>query len=206
MRRLFVVFCPVVLVAACSFGTSLGPSGTARAAPATAPASIALSTPQLTPTPVPVAGCPTDSTVTVSQYIDADSACFEAADVTIRAWVDYPPPMGFEGPTIEPAWVAYPPDGRSALWHEPPTGPDNLCDDDQRLGCAWFFPRLDPRSSLEMGESRWVIVTGHVGDPAAETCHYVASVGYPEGELPADAEAVGFCRNQFVITSMRDAP
>jgi hypothetical protein len=206
MHRSAAIAASVFLVVGCS---AVAPSSTVppatTVASSTPPASPARATVRPTPTPVPVAGCPTDATLSVRQYVDADPACFEDNDVTIRGWLDFPSPMGFEGPGIEPTWLAYPADGFSALWQAPPTGPDNVCDEGLEPDCAWFFPHINPRSSLSLDERRWVIVTGHVQDPLAETCRYVAPEDSTE-ELPPDAQAVSHCRAQFVVTSMRDAP
>jgi hypothetical protein len=124
----------------------------------------------------------------------------------MRAWLDFSPPLGWEGPGIEPAWLAYPAGGGpAALWQAPPTGEDNICDPDEDEGCAWFFAHLDPAAHLVLGKQRWIRLTGHIADAAADTCHYVPYEGM-EDPLPDAADAVSTCRAQFVVTSIVDAP
>lgn len=142
--------------------------------------------------------------LTVAQFTDSDPACFGDSDIEIRGWLDQPPGVGFEPPMIEPGWLAYPVGNLSSLWEIPPTGPDHFCP--PAVPCPWFFPHIDPASGLTLDfPQRWIIVTGHLNDPAAETCHYV----YPEDwtdERADDALAVGLCRTSFVITALRDPP
>lgn len=206
MTRQSFVLGAALLVAACTVGP---PAGTPSAAPATegVPSSVPTSTPRPTPTPVAgVGNCPTDSQLTVAQFAEADPACFGSADVEIRGWLDKPPAIGFEPPGISPRWLHYPSGSDlTTLWEARPE-PDGSCPTIGEQGCTGFFWHIDPASGLTLdGPPRWLIVTGHLDDPAAQTCHYV----YPEDwtkERADDAEAVATCRAQFVIVSFRDAP
>jgi hypothetical protein len=210
MRRLLVVFGPALFAAACSAAVpapTVGPTPTLPPNIATPAATVApAASTRPTPTPVPVGGCPVGSQLTVREYVEADPVCLEGRELTIRAWLDFSPPLGWEGPVIEPAWIAYPPGGGpAALWQVPPTGEDNVCNSDVAGECAWFFAHVDPASRLALGQRRWVVVTGHVADPAAGTCRWVPLDGMEE-PLPDVATAIASCRANFVLTSITDAP
>jgi hypothetical protein len=213
MNRLALLLGSALLIAGCSGGPP-APSATTSAASASpmtaAPSAAPTPAPTLAlrPTPTPVqAGhglCPTASPLTPWDFTGSDAACFGGDDVEIRGWIDRPPPIGYGPPGIAPLWLFGPNDGLSTIWGAPPTGPDMQCADDR--GCALFFVQFNPASGLSIeGPRRWLILTGHRQDPAAETCHYV----YPEGwtgERYDDAEAVAKCREGFVLVSFRDAP
>ena len=154
--------------------------------------------PERTPKP-----CPTAQVLTVDEFVDARFACFGDEDIKIRGWVDYPTPLGFEGPWIEPDWLAYPVPDAIALWSAVPRGEFHRCPAAEP-DCEWFFPHLKPGSGLSfLPVERWVIVTGHVHDPAAEACHYEDPV---TGErLPLDeTDAIRQCRHGFVVTAIEE--
>lgn len=208
MRRLSVLTLAAGL-AACGSGASSPSSNAAVAsgAPSAAPAPSATSvSTRVPPTPVPTAdvsqsGCASDVPA-LTFLADADAGCYRDREVTVTGWLDMLPPLGFEPPGINPAWLAYPP-GNVALWSTPPVGPDKDCPE---VGppCAWMFFHVDPASEVALGaDRRWVTVTGHFFDPAAEECHYIAD-GY-EGPLPPNDEARRQCRSQFVLTSLSPA-
>lgn len=137
--------------------------------------------------------------------MDADPSCFDDEEVAIRAWVDTPFATGWEAPYIEPAWLAYPPDGISMLWGVPPTGEEHMCSEDVDPACSALFVHVRPGSGLSLGEKpRWAIVTGHVGDSAAATCHYVVGDDWP-GDPPDDDSARAECRGNFVLTGVSAA-
>jgi hypothetical protein len=93
----------------------------------------------------------------------------------------------------------------STLWDAQPVGPDQSCEVEGR-GCAWFFLHVDPAAGpVFEPRPRWIIATGHVDDPAAETCHYVYPEDWTEGRAD-DANAIATCRAQFVLVAIRDAP
>lgn len=215
MTRLsFLLGAALLAVAAC---TVAPPGGSPSPAPATAgavatatdgtPSSGPTSTPRPSPTPVsPGVGlCPTDSLLTVWQLVESDPACFGGDDVTVRGWLDLPPALGWEGPAVEPGWVYYPARNMSFIWGGRPIGPEQACELDGH-SCGGFFPHVDPASGVELeGPPRWLLITGHFQDPAAETCHYV----YPDDhddQRADDRYAVEACRGSFVLVEVREAP
>lgn len=158
-----------------------------------------------TPTPTPGLDCPSSPVLTVRAFLDADPTCFGGADVSIRAWADTPFATGWEAPFIEPAWLAYPPDGISMLWGVPPTGEEHLCATDDPA-CGALFVHVRSGSGMTLGDTpAWVLITGHVRDAAAETCHYVVGDDWP-GEPPDDKGARAECRGNFVLTGVSPAP
>lgn len=213
MRRTRLVLASAILVG-CSSGGPVGPTPTVE--PSASPTETATSTPAPTsvpnatsgpsvptePTPVPeptpsTGPCPTGSQLTVRQFVDADPACFGGADLQIRGWLDTPPPLGFEN-VIEPAWLWYPTDSAATLWFGVPQG-EHICDRDRDGWCSWFFPHVAPDSTASLLPlKRWVILTGHTHDPAAETCRYGGDAG-PAPDL------VAACRTNFVVTAIRPA-
>ena len=143
--------------------------------------------------------------MTVRQFVEADPSCAIGTDVEIRGWLDAPAGFGLGPPGIQPSWLNWL-GGLSVIYENGPVGPDGDCRMAGGRVCAQFFWSIDPASGLELtGPPRWLIVRGHLDDPAAQTCRYV----YPEDwtEVRADdAEAVATCRQRFVIVDFRDAP
>jgi hypothetical protein len=214
MTRFALLFVCALALAAC-FSGNRQPSGTAvtsTLAPVTAaPSAVAEASatpavePSTGPTAVPGSGlCPTDSPLTTRQFVGTDSQCFGRAAFQVRGWLDAPPSIGFEPPTIKPGWMYYPAPGAPTIWEKQPAGQDDCFVGEEQ--CAWFFPHLNPVSGLTLdGPPRWLILTGHVDDPAATRCHWV----YPD-DIPVatqdDADAVALCRGGFVVDSFVDAP
>ncbi len=172
--------------------------------PATASPSSAQSTSSAPPS-TPRPSCLASSVLTVREFVEADRACPGGVDVSIRAWADTPFATGWEAPFIEPGWLAYPPDGMSMLWGVPPTGEEHSCSVDVDPACSALFIHVRPGSGLTLGDKPgWVIVTGHVGDSAADTCHYVVGQDWP-GDPPDDESARNDCRGNFVLTGVSPA-
>jgi hypothetical protein len=147
--------------------------------------------------------CPTASPLTVRQYVEADGACFEGVDVTIRGWLGAPPAIGWEPPYVAGFPYRVPEPG--TIWSQGPGG-DQMCARDG-VYCSWFFVYVVPDSALEIGAAqRWVVVTGHRMDPAAEGCYW----DYADGEVPAETnppeDARKDCRTRFVLTGIAEAP
>jgi len=190
--------------------TPIEPSAVASAVPSSAllpttlPTEPPIPTERPTPTPVLNAPCPTDKVLSVASYVAADPACFTGS-VRIRGWLDFPPALGWEGPGVEPAWLYYPPElVLPALWTSVPPGPDHTCGD-TNPSCAWFFLHVAPDSDVSLGlKPRWVVVTGHIDDPAAATCHYLPSD--PEEGAFDDADAIRQCASNLVVTAIEAAP
>ena len=137
--------------------------------------------------------------------------CFRDHDVRVKGWLDEPGPVDFGGLTIRPAWLAYPESYQTcddpaadcihlvALWQDTPPAGDHACTSDEPY-CRVIFPHSAPGTGLHFAPlRRWVILTGHTDDPAAQRCHW---------EDPADAGgfdeayAVEACREQFVVTEI----
>jgi hypothetical protein len=140
--------------------------------------------------------------MTVKQFVEADPSCAIGTDVEIRGWLDAPPAIGFEPPGIEPSWLNWF-GGLAFIYETGPVGPDGICETPGGRACADFLWSINPASGLELtGPPRWLIVRGHLDDPAATTCRYV----YPDdwtGERADDAQAVETCRERFVIVAFR---
>jgi len=201
MRHLTSLMVILLLSAGCAAG--VGPSAPISAPPSAIPASPPASpTEPLTASPASAttAACPTGSPLSVAEYVAAweaeweeGAACFGSRELTLLGWADAPPAIGFEPPGIAPAWLWSSGDG---LWDYPCAGTQD--------GCPFLFVHIEPESGLQFDtDGRWVLVTGHTGDPLAETCHYV----YPPdwtGELDPDSDAQDRCRSSFVVTSVRD--
>lgn len=199
-----------LLVVGCATGSTSSPPTTE--APSTSPSALPPATASQTPSPQSTAistqaldGCPSGSPIEVRAFVDADPACFGSDDFEVRGWLDWPIAIEFTPPTIAPAWLFYPLPGWSAIWEAQPVGPSKDCEIDGR-GCAWFYFHEDLRPGTGYaGPSRWVIVTGHLDDPAAETCHYVYPEDWPE-PTSDDADAVAACQTSFVLVSLRNEP
>ncbi len=143
--------------------------------------------------------CPTGSPLTLMAIERADPACFHGRDVSIVAWTDAQGPFGLEPPTIAPAWLAYGLLGSGyVLW----SGPDHAgCENAEE--CVEMIPAIVPGSGLTIGKThRWVLVTGHLDDPASATCQWVYPATWDEGHYD-DALARQQCRGRFVLTAIR---
>lgn len=212
MRRVVASLVVGLVVAGCAGprpSASPSPNATEAAIdPTTPPSVIPIATPaepDPTPTPVPMSNCPATKPTTVFEFADADWRCSSEMELSFRGWLDWSPPLGFEGPGIEPGWLPYPPGGQLwALWSVPPVGPDNMCPNGV-AGCAWVALHLDPSREIVLGTTpRWVRVTGHVDDPAALECHWVWPDDYPIEERPPDSDAIETCRSSFIVTAIRN--
>jgi len=194
------------MLAACG-GTSASPSATGAgtgAASAPSTPSQPSSTPRPTPTAVVVELCPADATLSALDFLDADPACFDE-NVRVFGWLDDPPGMGFDGYTVKPEWLYYPPTSRlSAVWTQVPIEPDHSCPQVSD-GCGWFLIHFPSENPIDLGtQPRWVVVTGHLNDPASDTCAYVLPSDDPG---PVDnTVAIESCRGQFVAIALEDAP
>lgn len=201
----------VVVVVGCAGAPAPSPTSTPLAtstagASPIVEATTPIATERPTPTPVLETACPTSTPLTVTQFQDADPEC-QHGTLVIEGWLDSPPGMGFEGPIVEPVWLYYPPDLRmSTLWSDVPIEPDHACSQ-TNPSCGWFFVHIAPGSGVELvAPPRWVVVTGHIYDPAAATCHYVLASDDPGGFIVKDSDAVAQCMSNFVVDSIEDAP
>ena len=207
--------CAIALVLA---GCSAGASPTSSPAVLTTP-SAAADTPAPTTTLSPTASpeptvapepteepartygpCPTTAVISVKEFVLADPACFETGDIEVRGWLDHSSPFGFEAPGVEPGWLWYPTDEAVTLWVDVPKGDDFSCNEDVDAWCYSFWLHVAPDSPLQLPPlKRWVILTGHTHDPAAESCIY------DDGSGP-NPDLVAACRSHFVVTAIRNAP
>jgi hypothetical protein len=208
-RTIGLALIAFIFVAACG-------SSPSNAAPtAVAVASIeptAEPTPTIEPTDAPEATnppdgtggpCPTAPVLTVREFVEAPSSCFGGNDIRIRGWLDTPAAFGFLPPLVKPSWLYYPPGDRFvALFDVVPTDPDHVC---AEADCASLLPHTTPDSGISFEPlERWVIVTGHINDPAAERCRYIESEIAP-GPFD-DASARESCRANFVVVALEDDP
>lgn len=216
MRRISSVLLASLIVGACSGSRNETPPPAASAMATVAVPSIgvpATVTP-LPPTPVPIATtsptaeatssrCPVVSPMTIEAFgLGNEAGCFGREDLQVQGFVDAPPGIGF-GPTwIEPKWLFFPV-FEWALWTLPP-GDGQDCGGKEP--CNSMFVFVNPDSGVTFaGPPRWVIVTGHVNDPAAATCHYASDP--PQEFTEADnASARESCAGRFVVTRVDDAP
>jgi hypothetical protein len=197
--------------AACTGGpaTALPTAGPTAGAAQPTPSPVVIATTSPTPTPAPTpevteAGCPTVTPMTIIAFWNGveEAACFDDEDIEIQGWIDAPVGIGFEPTWIEPKWLSFPVFDW-ALWSLPP-GPDQDCGGAEP--CTSMFAFLNPDSGvLFEGPPRWVIVTGHLNDPASATCHYASD---PPRTFTAedDARARETCAERFVLTAVREAP
>ena len=107
------------------------------------------------------------------------------------------------GAKIEPAWLAYP--VGTGLWDKPvPRDTNGACLSDP---CTLLWIRVDPSSGLTFDTAgRWVRISGHFRDPAAETCKYIISSFEPINPGATDDGARQTCRAAFVLTAVESAP
>jgi hypothetical protein len=184
----------------------------ATTAPTIAPTVEPTAEPTVDPTgPPPSLPCPTARLLNVREFVQASWQCFAGRDVRIKGWLDTPPPFGYEGPAIYPLWLAYPESRQCAehtgcsvtlaLWQDVPVDDDHMCSSDEAY-CSLVFPHTPPGSELHFGPlERWLILTGHTDDPAAQRCHYEDPPGEDLGTLD-DADAVAHCQREFVVTEI----
>ena len=190
-----------VLVGGCA-ATAI-PSAMPSALPTATDATVsgptaATATPRPTPTPVLAAPCPIGSPLEVLEVTESDPECLHG-EIVVTGWLDFPPAMGWEGPSVEPAWLYYPPEGVSALWSSRVVEPEHSCP--AGGPCGWFFLHLPPTSTITlMREPGHITLRGHFGDPASATCHYLADA--EEFGTADDAEAVRQCESHFVVTEI----
>lgn len=144
--------------------------------------------------------CPEGDVLEMRDYVAAIPACFGGRTVRVRAWMDAPGTTGWEGPYTEPSWLDIP-DGSRFFWSADPVDPDRCAAE----ACPGIFVHQDPASPVRLGKAgRWVEITGHREDPAAETCRYEPPGG-PDDPVESALVARRLCRSAFVIESIRAA-
>lgn len=219
-RRLSAALIAVWILAGCDTTASPTISLAQSHAAVASPSPIASTDPTIEPTLPPSLSpepsertCPTDDVLTVRQFNDAPRRCFGGEDVRILGWLDSVNGLEGIGPGIEPSWLAYPQSGRTCnepepecfyaatLWVSvpPELGPCS----EEAPHCSLIFPHVPPGSDLDLLPlQRWVILTGHTNDLAAERCHWVSDI---QQDLPPDRLARSRCREEFVVTAVEAA-
>lgn len=154
--------------------------------------------------------CPSVSTLDVDSFLHTDPVCFHGKTLKIAGWADALPPIDYDGPSIDPHWLSYPTLPFTALWSVKPFVFDGSrgCPDASvgSVGtCFWMTPEVKPNTGVSFTPSQgWVILTGHIDDPVAETCHYT-STGLGEAAILPAVYARQTCRSSFVITKVESA-
>ncbi|HYL41240.1 MAG TPA: hypothetical protein VET90_08030, partial [Candidatus Binatus sp.] len=121
----------------------------------------------------------------------------------IIGWSSLIPAVDFGGMIVEPSWLAG--GGIGTLWGVKPivTGGNGQCPTDTT--CPWMFVVANPASSLSFGSSRrWVLVTGHIDDPASSSCKFLPGGLAGNGPLPPNVYARQACRAMFVVTHIQN--
>jgi len=154
--------------------------------------------------------CPSDPVLTVSQYQATDPACFHGLTLRIRGSLDKAPGIDFDGPPIAPQWLAYPIATLPALWSARPlfSGDSPGCPEPTFAAgeCNWMLIQVRPKSGVTVPATpRWVILTGHIDDPVAETCHFIGPSPFGGDEIPDATSARQSCRSMFVVTKLENA-
>lgn len=112
---------------------------------------------------------------------------------------------------VDPAWLWCPP---TALLAAPGTAASWPGSDPVAPPMIAFVGPIGPTLSVYaapgsgIDQAQFVpgaimLVTGHFDDPAAAACRVVAAQLEPDLRAPTAAEVVLFCRESFVVTSMR---
>ena len=129
--------------------------------------------------------------------LDQLVACTGSRELTVVGYLA--PAWGIGGiPTfIKPAWL-----GEEfiekVLWLKVHPSDGCFADDD----CRWIFLFAEHPETLPLEPDRWVVITGHFDDPAAATCYWEEN---PISPPRTTTEAIGQCRQHFVVTEMADA-
>lgn len=205
-----------VLVTGCggSAGDSPAPSRAASPGPGpTSPIPTAASpSPLTTQTPLPSAtaavplggvpsGCTTSSAIGVADFLTSATSSTSGADACVVGWAAAPPIFGVLPPGIQPQWL-WTIGGPFVVWDHS-RGP--LSDLECSEGKCPPFLMLHVAPGVRLSDRvGWVLLTGHLNDPAAASCHYVYPSDWSESPLP-DSQAVALCVAAFVITGISPA-
>ena len=221
-RALVLCLFLTLITAACSAGlgglSTVTPTESATPPAAVTPAPSATDTPApLTPspTPTPRSLSPTStagpsngpclrSEMTVDELwgiadaVDpAVQACLDDRDIHVTGWLAPSWGIGGTATGIKPAWLGELP-AEPVLWLKP--HPSEGCFNEG--DCVWLFVHVRPGSGAELGSpERWVEITGHFVDAAAQTCHREGSSGDPS--IPFK-DIIAKCRAAFVATAVRN--
>ena len=160
---------------------------------------VATAAPLVPPPPqVPAGACPPAPT-TVQQLVDIGpakaAACFGNQSLTLKGYSSNCGGCGGTGlPRLTPDWMsaAY----TYGAWYISPKD-TRATPEGMRLAV-----NLLPSAHLAPpAEGVPVLVTGHLNDPASQTCRIVPFV--LGSELPPTSEAIGRCERSFVVTAIK---
>lgn len=134
------------------------------------------------------------ASVLALMYLGGDAVdCFGGTTLTLRGWV--PLIEGLGGccfPESEPDWLAGP---YPTAWLTPGQA--------DHMGVHLHVPPTVDATALT--PHRWVEVTGHYLDPAAEQCRSEPLSSYPH-RLESQVSVREACRARFVVESAREIP
>ncbi len=222
MRRLTLIVA-AALVAGC-YGSPAGsapPGSTAAASVArtttAAPSAPPTATPTTVPTPSsPAATSPSPSKAagpcefprTVFFLSDLGAGlpktlivgCLGRSDVRVTGWLAETWGFGALANGVTPAWLGEVGGLEKVLWLRPRPTDGCFADTD----CVWMFLHSPEATGLPLSPDRWVTVTGHFDDAAAATCRWTDPKNGTAWPL-TPAEAVAYCRGNFVVTAIEDA-
>ena len=154
--------------------------------------------------PPPADPCPTADPTNVQVLLDMAATdpltggaawplCFGRRELTFRAYVhDCGGCGGVSTYEARPAWLL---DslGYAAFWLDTKPG----------HGATPLAVQVDPTHTVRTPRSgAHVRITGHFDDPAATSCRLVPTIAVIT-ELPAPGVAIGTCRKEFVVTSIK---
>ena len=144
---------------------------------------------------VPAPACDTASPVRVDRLNAGGRACFGSRDVRVRGWVAPSWGVGDTSTGVAPSWL-----GETmtnpVLWLKPRNRSGCFSEDD----CVWVFVHVSPSGGVTFDlPERWVEVTGHFDDPAAQTCRWDGRTNPPGDTVN---QAVDRCRDEFVVTAV----
>ena len=199
--------------ASCTYAPLGGPSATPTPAPSDVQsvcrqAFVATSIEPADPPATELASCPADPILTVAEFQATPPACFFGKNIEIKGFANLAPGIDFGmGPGITPSWLTRPASPITALWSARPVQKDGQpqCPDatDGDSGtCLFMLVYVSPTSKVSFGPTeQWLIVTGHIDDPAAATCAWYVAVGF--GTVLPDSQARRQCRDSFVATATK---
>lgn len=185
---------------------SPGPGATSPIPTVAPPSPLTIQTPLPSATAaVPLSGvpsgCTTSSAVRVADFLTNHTSSTSGADACIVGWAAGPPIFGVLPPGIAPQWL-WTIGGSFVVWDHS-RGP--LSDLECSEGKCPPFLMLHVVPGVRLSDrAGWVLLTGHLNDPAAASCHYVYPSDWSESPLP-DSQAVAQCAAAFVITAISPA-
>ena len=177
------------------------PSGLTSPTIESSPSASVVETAEASAPPTSPAPCPPSDRLRVAVLLAANPSCFGDRALIVIGWAAKPPIFGVLPPAIAPRWLWSWATTEFVVWdHSRGSESDLACSQGQ---CPpYFFLYSAPGTSIDLtGWKGWVRLSGHLNDPAAETCHYVYPPGWTETPFP-DGDARAQCRSAFVVTAI----